>query len=91
ADVQLAAIEALTQCLILTGNLYPNEIVISRAQLRGIPIVVVRDDTYSVAKKVDELSRKLRLREKEKVYCGIRLIEEKVDFQKLYAALGLRL
>ncbi|MCD6137845.1 MAG: phosphotransacetylase family protein [Deltaproteobacteria bacterium] len=91
ADVQLAAIEALTQCLILTGNLYPNEIVISRAQLRGIPIIVVRDDTYSVAKKVDELSRKLRLREKEKVYCGIRLIEEKVDFQKLYAALGLRL
>jgi hypothetical protein len=89
ADVQLAAIEAMTQCLILTGNLYPNEIVVSRAELRGIPIVVVRDDTYSVAKKVEELSRKLRLREKEKVYCGIRLIEEGFDFQRLYKTLGI--
>ena len=67
ADVQLAAIEAMTQCLILTGNLYPNEIVVARAEMKGIPIVVVRGDTYSVAKKVEDLSRKLRLREKEKV------------------------
>jgi len=89
ADIQLAAIEATTQCLILTGNLYPNEIVVSRAEMRGVPIVVVRDDTYSVAKKVQEVSRKLRLREKEKVYCGIRLIEEKVDFARLYEALGI--
>ena len=88
-DIQLAAIEATTQCLILTGNLYPNEIVISRAEMRGVPIVVVRDDTYSVAKKVQEVSRKLRLREKEKVYCGIRLIEEKVNFARLYEALGI--
>ena len=91
ADIQLAAIEAATQCLILTGNLYPNEIVISRAEMRGVPIVVVRGDTYSVAKKVDDLSRKLRIREKEKVYCGIRLIEENVNFERLYEALGINL
>jgi BioD-like phosphotransacetylase family protein len=89
ADVQLAAIEAMTQCLILTGNLYPNEIVVSRAELKGIPIVVVRADTYSVAKNVEELSRKLRLREKEKVYCGIRLIEEGFDFKRLYEMLDI--
>ena len=91
ADIHLAAIEATTQCLILTGNLYPNEIVISRAEMRGIPIVVVRDDTYAVAKKVEELSGKLRLREKEKVNCGVRLIEGKINFARLYEALGLRL
>ena len=79
----------MTQCLILTGNLYPNEIVVSRAELRGIPIVVVRDDTYSVAKKVEELSRKLRLREKEKVYYGIQLMDEKVNFERLYQTLGI--
>jgi len=89
ADIQLAAIEATTQCLILTGNLYPNKIVVSKAEMRGVPIVVVRDDTYSVAKKVEEVSRKLRLRQREKVYCGIRLIEEEVDFKRLYEALGI--
>jgi BioD-like phosphotransacetylase family protein len=90
ADIQLAAIEAATQCLILTGNLYPNEIVVSKAEMRGVPVVVVRDDTYSVAKKVEELSRKLRLREKEKVFCGIHLIEEKIDFDRLYRALNIK-
>jgi BioD-like phosphotransacetylase family protein len=89
ADIQLAAIEATTQCLILTGNLYPNEIVVSKAEMRGVPIVVVRDDTYSVAKKVEELSGNLRLREKEKVDCGIRLIEERVSFERLYESLGI--
>jgi len=90
ADIQLAAIEGATHCLILTGNLYPNEIVISKAEMRGVPIVVVRDDTYSVAKKMEELSRKLRLKESEKVYCGIRLVEERVDFERLYRSLDLK-
>jgi BioD-like phosphotransacetylase family protein len=89
ADVQLAAIEAGTQCLILTGNLYPNEIVISKADITGIPIIVVRGDTFSVAKRVEELSGKLRLKEKEKVESGIRVIEENVDFGRLYESLGL--
>jgi BioD-like phosphotransacetylase family protein len=88
-DIQLAAIEAGSQCLILTGNLYPNEIVISKADMSGIPIVVVRGDTFSVAKRVEQLSGKLRLREKEKVESGIRLIEEKVDFGRLYKGLGI--
>ncbi|MBW2259162.1 MAG: phosphotransacetylase family protein [Deltaproteobacteria bacterium] len=90
ADIHLAAIEAGTQCLILTGNLYPNEIVISKAEVTGIPMVVVRGDTFSVAKKVEELSSKLRLREKEKVDSGIRLIEERVGFKRLYQALGIK-
>lgn len=90
ADIHLAAIEAGTQCLILTGNLYPNEIVVSKAEMRGIPVVVVRADTYLVAKKVEELSAKLRLKEKEKLYCGIHLIEERVDFKGLYEALSIR-
>ena len=88
-DIQLAAIEAGTQCLILTGNLYPNEIVISKADITGIPIIVVRGDTFSVAKRVEQLSSKLRLREKEKVESGIRLVEEKVDFSRLYKGLGI--
>jgi len=91
ADVHLAAIEAGTQCLIMTGNLYPNEIVISKAEITGIPIVVVRGDTFSVAKRVEELSGKLRLRQKEKVDNGIRLIEENVDFERLYKGLGIQI
>jgi BioD-like phosphotransacetylase family protein len=56
ADIQLSAIESGTECLVLTGDLYPSEIIIARAEQKNIPILLVRDDTYMVAKKVQRLS-----------------------------------
>ena len=53
-------------------------------------MLVVRGDTYSVAKTVGDLSRKLRLREREKVEAGVRLIDEGVDFDRLYRLLGIK-
>lgn len=91
ADMHLSAIEAGTQCLILTGDLYPNNIIIAKAEEKGVPILVVRDDTYSVAKRVERLSVRLRLRDKVKVAHGIQLIMENVDFPLLYQKLGISL
>jgi len=89
ADMQLSAIEAGTECLILTGDLYPNNIIIAKAEEKGVPILVVRDDTYSVAKKVEKLSVKLGLRDKAKVERGVSLIIENVDFPLIYKKLGM--
>lgn len=89
ADMQLSAIEAGTECLILTGDLYPNNIIIAKAEEKGVPILVVRDDTYSVAKKVEKLSVKLGLRDKAKVERGVSLIMENVDFPLIYKKLGM--
>lgn len=91
ADIQLSAIESGTECLILTGELYPSEIIISRAEQKDIPILVVRDDTYSVAKKLEKLSVRLRLRDKAKVDRGMNLVMENVDFPLLYKKLGIRI
>ncbi|MEW6571484.1 MAG: phosphotransacetylase family protein [Nitrospirota bacterium] len=91
ADIQLSAIESGSVCLILTGDLYPGEIIISRAEEKDIPIIVVRDDTYSVAKKLEKLSVRLRLRDKAKVARGMALVEENVDFQLLYSKLGIKI
>lgn len=51
SDVQLVALEGQCQCLVLTGNLYPNDIIMTRAEVLEVPIVVVRDDTFTVAKR----------------------------------------
>lgn len=91
ADIQLSAIESGTVCLILTGELYPSEIIISRAEQRDIPILVVREDTYSVAKKLEKLSVRLRLRDKAKVARGMDLVMENVDFPLLYKKLGIKI
>jgi BioD-like phosphotransacetylase family protein len=91
SDIQLSAIESGTECLILTGELYPGEIIIAKAEQNNIPIMVVRDDTYSVAKKLERLSVRLRLRDKAKVDRGMKLIAENVDFPLLYRKLGIKI
>ena len=91
SDIQLSAIESGSMCLILTGDLYPSEIIISRAEQKNIPLLAVRDDTYSVAKKLERLSVRLRLRDKAKVARGMDLVTENVDFPLLYKKLGKKI
>jgi hypothetical protein len=88
-DIQLVAIENDVRCLILTGSLYPNETIVSRAEAKSVPILVARDDTYTVAKKVDALVGKFRMEEREKIDYGIKLVNEQLDFEKLYETLAL--
>ncbi|MBX6422795.1 phosphotransacetylase family protein [Thermosulfurimonas sp. F29] len=67
SDIQLAAIETGAICLILTGGLYPNEIILTRAEEAGIPVLVLPEDTYSVARKVEHLPLQTRIRHPRKV------------------------
>jgi uncharacterized protein len=90
SDIQLSALEAGSVCLILTGELYPSEIIISKAEEKNVPLLVVREDTYSIAKKLERLSVRLRLRDKSKVERGMNLVSENIDFPLLYKKLGVR-
>jgi hypothetical protein len=90
SDIQLSAIESGSVCLILSGELYPSEIIISIAEQKNIPILVVREDTYSIAKKLEKLSVRLRLRDTAKVSKGMNLVAENVDFPLLYKKLGIK-
>jgi uncharacterized protein len=90
ADIQLSAIESGSVCLILTGELYPSEMIISRAEEKNIPIMVVREDTYSIAKKLEKLSSRLRLRDTVKVKRGMAVVSENVDFGLIYRKLGIK-
>ena len=64
ADIQLAALETPTKVLILTGGLYPDSSVISAAQGKNVPIMVVADDTMTVVSKMDSAVRKVSVRGK---------------------------
>jgi len=87
SDIQLSAMESGSVCLILTGELYPGEIIISTAEQKDIPILVVREDTYTIAKKIERLSVRLRLRDKAKVARGMDLVMNNVNFPLLYEKL----
>ena len=88
-DIQLVAIENGVKCLILSGNLYPNATIVSRAETKGVPILVVRDDTYTVAKNVEAMVGQFKLEEREKINHGMNLVGQSFDFEKLYKRLNL--
>jgi len=88
-DIQLVAVENGVRGLILSGNLYPNDIITARAEAKGVPVVVVRDDTYTVAKKVEAMVGRFSLDDREKIDHGIKLVEKAFDFEKLYDRLNL--
>ncbi|SDN59936.1 hypothetical protein SAMN04488516_103136 [Desulfonauticus submarinus] len=89
SDVQLVALEGNCQCLILTGNLYPNDIIMTRAEVLGVPIILVRDDTFTIAKKMDEILSRVKLRDVIKVQHGTKLVGSLLDFNAIKQGLGL--
>jgi BioD-like phosphotransacetylase family protein len=75
ADIQLAALETPTRVLILTGGMFPDSGVISAAQSKNVPIMVVADDTMTVVSKMDSAIRRVSVR-------GKRIEESISTFQK---------
>ncbi len=73
SDIQLAAIETGAVCLLLTGGLYPNEIILARAEEAGVPILILQEDTYSVARKVERLPMQTRIRHPQKLARALEL------------------
>jgi uncharacterized protein len=67
SDIQLAAMETSTRCIILTGGLTSNDVVIGKAQAKGIPIISVVDDTFTTIDKIEVRLGKTSIREKRKV------------------------
>jgi BioD-like phosphotransacetylase family protein len=87
ADIQLAALETGTRCLVLTGGVGPNELILSRAREGGVPILVVQEDTLMTLEKFENLMGRLRIREKEKIERGVALVGTNVDAEGILAAL----
>ncbi len=89
ADIQLAALETPTKCLILTGGFYPSPFVLSRAEELGVPVILVPDDTFTVVDKTEHLLGRVRIHEPEKVQRLINLLEENLDLNSLINSFGI--
>ncbi|HXY62632.1 MAG TPA: phosphotransacetylase family protein [Nitrospirota bacterium] len=79
ADIQLAALETSTKCIILTGGFQTNEVVLGKARARGIPILSVPSDTFTAIDKIEFRMGKTSIREKQKVERAKELISAGFD------------
>jgi BioD-like phosphotransacetylase family protein len=89
-DIQLAALETSTKCLILTGNMHPNPLIVSRAEDAGVAIMMVKQDTMDAVQIAEQTFSKTRFHQEKKIQRFQRMLEECMDFNQLYQILGLK-
>lgn len=86
-DIQLAALETSTTCLILTGNLHPSNLIIKQAENMCVPILLVPSNTMETVESLDRIFGKTRLGQKEKLDKFIRYVKDNIDLKRLDKAL----
>jgi BioD-like phosphotransacetylase family protein len=89
-DIQLAALETSTKCVILTGNLRPSPIILGRAEEVGVPMILVRQDTLTAVEIIERFFGKTRFHLEKKVSRFEEMLEDRFDFERLYDSLGLQ-
>ena len=89
-DIQLAALETSTKCLILTGDLRPSPIIVGRAAEVGVPMILVKQDTLAAVEVIERYFGKTRIHQAKKIERFEEMLADRFDFERLYAALDLR-
>jgi uncharacterized protein len=89
-DIQLAALETSTTCLILTGNLHPSPMVIRQAEEFEVAVLMVPTNTMETIEAIDRVFGKSRLGLPAKLEKFEQLFSKHVDLDRLYQALSLK-
>lgn len=89
-DIQLAALETSTTCLILTGNLRPSPLIVNQAKNFGVAVLLVPTNTMETVEMIEGVYGKTRLGLPAKLSRFQALMEEHVDFKRLYQVLEIR-
>ncbi len=87
-DIQLAALETSTKCLILTGNLKPSPLIVGKAEEAGVPIIVTKYDTMTAVDIIEGFFGKTRFHQERKITQFETLLNENMDFERLEKALS---
>jgi len=88
-DIQLAALETSTRCLVLTGNLPPSPVILSRAEETGVPVVWAKQDTLTAVETIENHFGKTRFHHQKKIDAFESMLEDCFNFEALYASLHL--
>lgn len=87
-DMQLAAMETSTRCLVLSGNTSPIPDVLKRAEDKKIPIILAKSDTAALVASIEDALGKTRFNQ-EKKFPRLTEIMQHFNFSAVYEALGL--
>jgi BioD-like phosphotransacetylase family protein len=88
-DMQLAALETSTRCLVVSGGVAPIHTVLRSAKDKGIPIILTKDDINSTVNSIELALGKGKFNQETKLPRLTEIMERQFNFQALYKGLGL--
>jgi len=88
SDMALTALESGTSVLILTGGLYPDVGVLSRANEKNVPVILVPFDTFTTIDKLHDITRRLRPADEQGVRVARDNVEQYCQWQSLLSYLS---
>ena len=89
SDIQSAALETSTKCLILTGNLEPAGVILARAEEAGVAVMLAPQDTLTAIEIAESYFGRSRFQQRAKIDAFRQLMDQRFDLARLYEALGL--
>jgi len=88
-DMQLAALQTSTRCLILTGNIEPVQAVARQAEAGGVPVILTEGDTNSVAVEIEGVLSQTRFGQGKKMSRLTEIMGKQVNYSLLMQGMGL--
>jgi hypothetical protein len=82
-DIQLAAMETSTTCLILTGNLHPSNLILKQAEDMCVPVLLVPSNTMETVEALDRIFGRTRLGQKDKLDKFMGFVKKNIDLKRL--------
>jgi BioD-like phosphotransacetylase family protein len=89
-DMQLAALETPTKCLIITNNIKASPAVIAQAEAKHVPIILVKQNTNATIANIEEALAKASFRNPQKLKVFGEVLDSYFDFKALNSELGLK-
>jgi hypothetical protein len=87
-DLQLAALETSTSCLILTGNLRPAPAILDRAQQRNVVVIMTPNDTLTTVHRLESIMDHVRFTSAKREHFN-QLAGQHIDMERLSQVLNL--
>jgi len=88
ADMQLAAMETSTRCIVLAGDSSPDKMVLDKAQRKNVPLIQAKNDVSALTASIEDALVKTRLNEQNKMPKLSDIIEQHLDFKLVNQGLG---
>ena len=88
-DMQMAALETATRCLVISGGGEPIDYVRFKAEEKNIPVIMTQHNTDTVIKDIESLLESTRFHQDKKLNKLAEVMQANLDFKAIYAGLGL--